>query len=521
MFFHKQYKHILVLFLLFFSFPFVSAQEEANPFSSISELIQDLGVGIGQLVSLDDIDKKEQLLFFRAVFFFAVFTAFYMGGQIVFKDLGAQGRKYAGILAFIVSIIPSILTPDSFIDPLAGSLTLFVMSFAFLGVISIPIYVMFSFLPKIVPNETLLSGFRFIISVVSIFVTSMFSTAVMEETSSPQVNEGLLSVISTLPGLLLIVFLVIAFWSGGSLIRQIGVGKKHKVSDKQFENTPGMIQEGLGKTKNTMKDLWNKSKEGASSIKDNTKDAFNNRSDARNWEKTQKKRQQRDKKAMKDIDKQEKDVAKKEGEAVKAEEKLEEDVSKLELCFIAILSAIQDSHAEGALSAFNNSKKVSIGGKQSKVYQDHPGLPILFKDMNKQIRTLGKDIRTIFQDLETEERDLEVILEDAREQIRKDMIDSMVKNAIKKDSSSLEDLLSNIDTALELKLSLTSSLRSMVETRNNLQSVSTNIKELLEAENYNAAEELADDALILVKNLEQKEETIRNSLFAISQSLTS
>lgn len=502
---HK-YK-ILLLVGLFLITPSVQAQEE-NPFTTIADLIQDIFVGIGQIVSMGGLEQDQQVFFLRAVVFFGIFTAFYMGGQFALRNVGDQANKYAGIFAFLIALTASIMMPSEFIRPLTGSLTLLIMSLMFLGVLGIPLYVMYIFIPSFTRNKFAIHSVQLVLSIVSIFVVSVFSTAVLEGDSG-SISEGLFSFIATLPGLLLILFLVLAFVSGFKLLGALGIGST-RVSDGVFENTSNMFKKGSQKTKNVAKDLLNKTKKGVEKAKDTIKES----KDARDWEKTQRKRQQRDKKAAKDLVRQEKDEAKTVKDIVETEEDAEEDVNQLELCFVAMNLAVKEEEIDNALQAFEMSKKVKIGSSQSKMYNG-PGLPLLIKNLNDNIKELHKEIKRLGKDIKNEEADIEVLLKHAKDLFsRKEFQSSLTE-----DLDYLEERLNAETKAEEVIEHLNMCIRALITKGLNLVSLTNSIKTLLDQGKTSDAEKPLTDVIHVLRDLRETENKIRSSLTTMAKLL--
>ena len=504
----QKYRFTLLVLLAFFIVPGASAQDEDNAFSSLAGIIEDIFVSIGQLVSMSGLNDEQEALFLRAIVFFAIFTAFYMGGQFALRNFGEKTNKYAGIFAFLIALTTTVSMPNAFIDPLTGSLTLMVMSLMFLAVLGLPLYVMYSFLPSVTTHEGIISGARFTISIVSILIVSMFSTAVLEGDQG-QINEGLLSIISTLPGLLLIAFSVTAFLSAISLFKFLGIGST-RVSDGVFENTSNMFKKGSQNTKNVAKDLLNKTKKGVEKAKDTIKES----KDARDWGKTERKRQQRDKKAAKDMLKQEKDEVKTVKDIVETEEDAEEDVNQLELCFVAMNLAVKEEEIDNALQAFERSKKVKIGSSQSKMYNG-PGLPLLIKDLNDNIKGLHKEIKRLGKDIKNEEADIEVLLKHAKDLFsRKEFQSSLTE-----DLDYLEERLNAETKAEEVIEHLNMCIRALITKRSNLVSLTSSIKTLLDQGKTSDAEKPLTDVIHVLRDLRETENKIRSSLTTMAKLL--
>ena len=240
---------VLLLTILFTLTPFVSAQEESaagGAFSSITDLIQGLAIGIGEIVTLGGVPDSAEPTVLSGIFFIFVFTAFFMAGQLVFvkgdryTDNNKEGRKYAGIFAALIALTATIMVPPAFILSFSGTLTLLIMSMMFLAVIALPLYVMYSFVPDILnDNDTVVGMTKVLLSIVTIFTIGLYTELLNGIDTAPQsvASQGIggafgqviVDIIGTLTGLVLLIF-VVTFILG---IKQAWPkSKKKKTSNK-------------------------------------------------------------------------------------------------------------------------------------------------------------------------------------------------------------------------------------------------------------------------------------------------
>lgn len=205
---------------LFLTTPIVAAQDE-NAFSSIVDIIQDLAIGIGQIVTLGGIENSTPVL--QAIYFLMIFTAFFIGGLIAFggrSNMDAkQARKYSAIFAALIALTATIVTPTAFVTTLSGTLSLIIMSLMFLAIIALPLFVMYKLVPDVSGKNDMFVGMtKVILSIVSILVISIYADLIegMDEQAATSVaSEGIggalaqpiVEIISTLTGIVLLIFL--------------------------------------------------------------------------------------------------------------------------------------------------------------------------------------------------------------------------------------------------------------------------------------------------------------------------
>lgn len=237
-------RKILLATGLFLTTPIVAAQDE-NAFSSIVDIIQDLAIGIGQIVTLGGIENSTPVL--QAIYFLMIFTAFFMGGLIAFggrSNMDAkQARKYSAIFAALIALTATIVTPTSFVTTLSGTLSLIIMSLMFLAIIALPLFVMYKLVPDVSGQNDMFVGMtKVILSIVSILVISIYANLIegMNEQEATNVaSEGIggalaqpiVEIIGTLTGIVLLIF-VVTFGLG---IKQAWPKSKNKKSSSGNE----------------------------------------------------------------------------------------------------------------------------------------------------------------------------------------------------------------------------------------------------------------------------------------------
>lgn len=215
----------LSVLLMSFLTPAVQAGN-SNAFSSITGLIQDMVIALGQLA---DFGASNQIYAFKLILFFLFFTVFYVGARTVFDGKGRDnGNKIASTISILISLAAVIVIPDMVVRYVMETFGGILVAILLVLLNAIPIWFMFSSkggLPSFIDSKRLIAGMRLFISVFVLFLLQIMQGAFGITAGQTQVQPGqgagiggalaepILNIIGTLNGFLLAFYAVVIFMS--------------------------------------------------------------------------------------------------------------------------------------------------------------------------------------------------------------------------------------------------------------------------------------------------------------------